>query len=229
MTRVEMNQFNMMQSVDQFFTNNQSLISSNPAIVAAVNKLKSLISDINSHSQVQAVSTKADSAIKADAKKNIIDTVLKVAAGMAAHAATTGDTRLKMDADITLSDLKKMRDPDLVIKTRAIHDAALPIATGLAVWGVTQSDIDALYTIVGEYSTQSPGIRNLKAKTVQATTDLKANFDEANALIKTTLDAMMLPFKTLNPSSHGEYLNARVIIDLAGGHAAAPIDTKPVE
>ena len=229
MTRVEMNQFNMMQSVDQFFTNNQSLISSNPAIVAACNKLKSLIGDINSESQVQAVSTKAGSAVKADLKSSIINTVLKVAAGMAAQAASTADTRLKIAADITRSELSKMRDADLLIKTHAIHEAALPLVTELTIWGVTQSDIDALASIADEYSTQSPDIRNLKVKTVQATTDLKAKFDETNGLIKNTLDPMMLPFKNLNPTFHGEYLNARAIINLGGGHTATPADTKPAE
>lgn len=229
MNRVEMNQFNMMQSVDQFFTSNQSLISSNPAIVAVCNKLKSLISDINSESKIQAVSTKAGSAVKADLKSSIIDTVLKVAAGMAAHAASTADTRLKIAADITRSELKKMRDADLLIKTHAIHEAALPLVTELAIWGVTKADIDALISIADEYSTQSPDIRNLKVKTVQATTDLKAKFDETNTLIKSTLDPMMLPFKNLNPTFHGEYLNARTIMNLGGGHTAAPVNIKPVE
>jgi hypothetical protein len=229
MTRVEINQFNMMQSVDQFFTNNQSLISSNPAIVAACNKLKSLIGDINAESQVQAVSTKAGSAVKADVKTNITDTVLKVAAGMAAQAASTADTRLKIAADITRSELSKMRDADLLIKTRAIHEAALPLVTELAIWGVTKADVDALVSIADEYSTQSPDIRNLKVKTVQATTDLKAKFDETNTLIKNTLDPMMLPFKNLNPTFHGEYLKARAIVNLGGGHTATQEDTKPAE
>lgn len=229
MNKTQMNQFNMMKSVDQFFANHQSLVSTNPAIVAAVNKLKSLISDISSLSEVQALSTKADSAIKAELKKSLINTALKVAGGISAQAATTGDARLKLAADVTASELKNMRETDLLIKTHAIHDAALPIATELAVWGVALSDIDALNTIADEYSTQSPGIRNLVAKTEQATTDLKAKMKETNTLLKDTLDAMMLPFKTLQPSLYGEYLNARAIVDLGGGRTTAPVDTKPAE
>lgn len=229
MTRVEMNQLNMMQSVDHFFTNNHSVISSNSAIVAACTKFKSLIDNINSQSQVQAVSTKADSVVKAGLKSSIVDTVLKVAAGMAAQGASTSDTRLKMAADITRSDLKKMRDADLLIKTRAIHEAALPLVAELGIWGVTKSDIDSLVSIADEYSTHSPDIRNLKVKTVQATSDLKSKFDETNTFIKSTLDPMMLPFKNLNPTFHGEYLNTRAIMNLGGGHTTAPADTKPGE
>ena len=229
MTTVEQNQFNMMKSVDQFFTNNQSFLSTHPAIVAAANKLKSQIGDINSQSQVQAVSTKADTAIKTDTKSGIIDTVLKVAAGMAAHAATTGDTRLKMAAHITRSELKKMSETELVIKIRATYDAALPLATELAPWGVTQADIDALNAGADQFTTQSPGIRNLRAKTVQATINMKAKLDETNTHIKSILDPMMLPFKNLNPTLHGEYLNARNILDLGGGKSSAPVKVKPVE
>ncbi len=229
MNKTQMNQFNMMKSVDKFFTNHQSLVSTNPAIVATVNKLKSLISDINSLSNVQAVNTKADSAIKAEVKKRLINTALKVAGGLSAQAAAMGDARLKQAADITLSELNVMREADLLIKIRTIHEAALPITAELAVWGVVQSDIDDLITIADEYSTQSPAIRNLVAKTEQATTDLKARMKEANTLLKDTLDAMMLPFKTLQPSLYGEYLNARAIVDLGGGRTTAPVDTKPAE
>ena len=229
MERKEMNQLSMMKSVEQFLTDNQLLIADKPALVAAHVNLKNLIDKIETLSRQQSVSTKADTAIKGEAKKNMIDTVLKVAAGMAAHAASTGDTRLKMTAAISHSKLDDMRETDFVNQVRTIYDAALPVAAGLAEWGVTQSDIDALDTSSGEYMSKSPTIRNVKVKAKQATSDLKANFDEANALIKTKLDAMMLPFKTLNPSFHGEYLNARVIIDLRGGHATTPIDTKPVE
>jgi hypothetical protein len=229
MNRVEINHFNMYQSVDKFFTDNQSLISTNPAIVAAVNKLKTNIGSINSQSELQAVTTKADTVIKADSKKSIIDNILKVTAGMAAHAAATADTRLKMTADISRSELKIMRDTELLIKTHAIYNAAQSIAAELAIWGVKQSDIDALNTIANQYSEQSPGIRNIKAKTIQATANIKAIFDETNSLIKTTIDPMMLPFKNLNPTFHGEYRNARAIIKLGGGHTTAPADTKPVE
>ena len=213
MNRVEMNQFNMMQSVVQFFTINQSVLSSNPAIGTNADRLKSLIGDINAISQVQAVSTKPDTTIKADIKSSMIDGALKVAGGMLAHAALTADTRLKMIADITISELSRLRETDLTIKIRALYDAALPIAEALAVWGVTQADIDGLNTGIEDFTTQSPVIRNLKAKTKQATSGLKSKFDEGNDLIKNTLDPMMLPFKNLNPTLHGEYMNARAIID----------------
>ena len=222
MNRTEMNQFNMMQSVDQFFTINLLLLSSNPAIGKNAARLKTLIGEINAISQVQAVSTKADTTIKADIKSSLIDGALKVAGGMSAHAAATGDTRLKMIADISFSELNKMRETDFTIKIRAIYDAALPIAEALEVWGVTQADIDGLNTGVEEFTTKSPTIRNVKAKTKQATSGLKSKFDEGNDLIKNTLDPMMLPFKNLNPTLHGEYMNARAIIDRRATQTQTP-------
>ena len=222
MNRTEMNQFNMMQSVDQFFTINLLLLSSNPAIGKNAARLKTLIGEINAISQVQAVSTKADTTIKADIKSSLIDGALKVAGGMSAHAAATGDTRLKMIADISFSELNKMRETDFTIKIRAIYDAALPIAEALEVWGVTQADIDGLNTGVEEFTNQSPAIRNVKAKTKQATSGLKTKFDEGNDLLKNILDPMMLPFKNLNPTLHGEYMNARAIIDRRATQTQTP-------
>lgn len=226
MTRVELNQLSMMQSVDQFLSVNQKVYGSNPAIVEAANSLKTFIGEIKSHSQKQAISTKAETAIKLGVKNIIIETLLKVTAAMAASAATLSDVRLKMAASITRSELKKLRDAELLIKTRAIFEIASPIVKQLEIWGISQADVDALDIYAEGYSTKSPEIRNLKSTAVQATSDLKAKFSETNTFIKKTLDPMMLPFRNLNPSFYGEYLKARTIIGLGGGHTKAVIDTR---
>jgi hypothetical protein len=215
MTRNEQNQFTMMQSVHQFLTINELFFSNNSSLMAVYKQLKVQIDEIDTHSQVQAGNTKADSALKLQNKENIIETVLKVLAGMGAHGASINDTRLKMASNVKISELRRLRDADFVIKIRAIYEIALPIAIELGVWGVEKTDIDSLDRSPNEYMQKSPGIRNVKAKTVQATTDLKLAFDTTNTLIKSTLDPMMLPFKTLKPTFHGEYLIARAIIDLS--------------
>lgn len=226
MTRVELNQFSMMQSVDQFLSKNNSIIGSNPAIVEAAKSLKTFISEIRTHSQKQAQSTKAETAIKSSAKSVIIETLLKVTAAMAARAATTSDVRLKMAAGVTRSELKKLRDAELLIKTNAIYEIASSIVEELEIWGISRADVESLKTYAEGYSIKSPEIRNLKLIAVQATSDLKAKFEETNTFIKNTLDPMMSPYRSQIPSFYGEYLKARTIVGLGGGHSKAVVDPK---
>jgi hypothetical protein len=228
MTRKEQNQFNMMQTVSQFLTINEEHISNKSALMGAHTKLKIHIESIEANSQIQAVNTKSDAAIKTIERLNIIDTTLKVLAGMAAHGASISDTRLKMASKVRLSELKKLRDTDFVIKVRAIYQVAIPFTAELAEWGIEKSDIDSLDSSSTEYLRKSPDMRNIKAKTIQATSEIKLLFDETNTHLKTTLDPMMLPFKVLKPSFHGEYLNARAIIDLGATRSKTkPTDENP--
>lgn len=208
----------MLKSVVQFFAENPQLLTDKPALQAAVDKLKSFIADVEALEQAQAKGTKADTALKGETKVTLIKAALKVLAGLTAHAAATNDTALKMDADFTERDLSKMRDNDLIVQIYAIYELALQLVAELAVWEVTKADIDALDTHSEAFEAKDPAIKNIKARSTQATADIKATLNEASKFTKDSLDAMMLPVKISNPVAYGHYQNARTIINTAGAH-----------
>lgn len=221
MTRKEINLLNMLKSLVQFFAENPTLLTGKPALEAAVDKMKAFIAEIEALEQAQAIDSKADTALKSETKTTLINAMLKVLAGVAAHAAATNDTRLKMAADVSEYDLKKMRDNNLITEARATYELVMQIAAELVVWNVTQTDIDALDTNSSAYNAKDPAIKNIKARSAQATKDLKAKLDEAYNFAKDTLDAMMLPFKMTDPTTYGHYQKARTIINTAGAHSKA--------
>jgi len=218
MEREEMNKTNMLLTVDQFLDNNQPLISNNPVIVNAHTHLKADISRIQALSQKQAQDSTVETDIKNELKITLITVALRVAAGIGAHAATTNDLRLQAIANVSKTMLDEMRGEDFNVKIQAISDAATPIATQLAVWGVTSGDIDSLQSISAVFNTQSTAPRNVRVITSQATTELNQQVRDAVSYLKKNLDPIMLPFKTLNPTFHGEYINARKVIDLSATH-----------
>lgn len=231
MTRRAINLLNMLKSVVQFYVENPMLLTANPALQVAVGKLKVFIIEIESLEQAQAKSAKADTALKGETKNALILAALKVLAGISAHAAAINDTRLKMESDVTEYDLKRMRDNDLITEIHAVYDMATGIATELKVWNVDQPDIDALDTNSAVFNAKDPAIKNIRARSVQATADIKSKMDEAYNFTKDSLDAMMMPVKMSNPTLHGQYLNARNVINLAGAHSkpvtpAAPAPVK---
>lgn len=218
MTREQINLLSMLKSVLQFFNENPQLLEGKPALQAAVEKSRTYVSEIDSLEQAQAIGSKADTALKHETKTSIISALLKVLAGIGAHGAAINDTRLKMAADVSEYELKKMRDNNLIIQTNATHELAMSIASALETWHVTRDDIDALNTNSAAFEAKDPAIKNIKARSAKATADIKAKLDEAYNFTKDSLDAMMLPFKTVNPTSYGHYQKAREIIHLAGGH-----------
>lgn len=215
MNRKELNLEGMIQSVVGGLDNNQLLISDKTAIVAVLTKLKANLVAIKDLKQKQAVSTKADTAIKSYRKEDMIANLMEVAAGIAAVGAEKNDVRLKMVGDVSESALKNMRESDLVVKGHEVYETALSIVPELVVWSVTQDEIDDLGESTDSYLSQNPTIRNIRARSTQATAEIKEKIDESYGLIKDPLDALMLPFKKINPTFYGEYENTRLIIDRA--------------
>ncbi len=218
MTRKEINLLSMLKGIVQFYNENATLISDKPALQAAVEKLKTFIAEVEALEQAQIKSSKVDTALKGETKLELINAMLKVYAGVAAHGAATNDTRLKMAADVSDYDLKKMRDSNLVAEAHALYELVLPIAPQLMTWHVMQPDIDALDTSSAAFDAKDPAIKNIKARSAKATADIKAKLDEAYNFTKDSLDAMMLPFKMVNPLAYGHYQKAREIIHTAGAH-----------
>ena len=219
MNRKEINLTDMLLSVDEFLTKNATLIENKPAIVNVHTLLHSINEDIFNLNQRQAVSTTTETALKSFQKKEMIQILLKVARALAAHAAATDDIKLSLTVTLSEWELKNMRENDLVIKAKAIYDVALPLAAQIASWDVTQAELDMLGTDFTEFKHKTPGIRNMRVQSKQATTTLKEKLNEGKTLLKDKIDAMMLPFKSSKPAFYGEYKVARTIVERAAGHA----------
>jgi len=226
MNRREINLHGMLLTVEEFLIDNQSSFANKPAILSCMATLKEKNAGIESLSQAQAISTKADFLIKGDDKKSLIDTAIKISDGMKGHAAATQDTRLKVEAEISRWDMNRMRENDLVIRLKRLHEVALPLATYLLESGISQAEIDSLDTNSDKLMKTNPAIQNVKAKTTQATAEMGQTVVDTNNMLRDTLDPLMLQFKTLNATLYGEYQNARKIIDRPAGYSKKEVEVQ---
>jgi hypothetical protein len=219
MNRREIDLLGMIESVAEGLDNNISLIAGKPSIMDVNIKLKGNIADIKLLKQKQAVSTKSDYTIKEYKKEDMIANLLVIKAGLAAVGAEKNDVKLKTLSAISESTIRNMRESDLVVKGHEFYEAAMAIAPELVLWGVTQEEIDDLGESTDSYLSQNPTIRNIKARSTQATAEIKEKLNESYSLIKDQLDAFMLPFKKINPTFYGEYMNTRIIVSHAATHS----------
>ena len=219
MDRKEINLSDMLQSVDQFLSKNVTQFQHQAALVQAHIQLHGINDDIFTSSQVQAVDNTVDTKLKGNQKTELIELTMKVSAFLIAHAAASGDTKLKLSATVSEWDLKNMRENDLVIKAKAIYDLAFPLMELIIPWGMTQADLDLLGTDYAGFKQKTPDIHNQRGESTQATATLKEKLREGKALIKEKIDPMMQPFKVLNPTFYAGYVIASTIVDRAAGHA----------
>lgn len=229
MNRAEINHYEMMKSVEKFFTENAALIANQPKLVEAHANLRTLCDEIHIINTQQAETTKGVTAQKTENRVGLITSMIKVNDGLKAHAAATSDVKLKAETNISASEINRLRDNDLAVRSQAIYALAKPLATELAVWGITESEIDALEISKVTVMQKTPAIRNVRAVTVQATANLKDKLKETSVLLKETVDPMMLPFKTINPTFFGEYRIARTIIHRTATQTQLPEQSKPVQ
>ena len=205
MNRNQINLLNAMKSVDQFFTENPKLLEEKPSLKAAVAQNKVLISEMEALSKAQKTTAKSDVALKGETRTTLVKANLKVLAGVKAVGIATNDTRLKMAADITKSELNKMRDNNLIEESQTTYELGLSLAPKLLEWDVTALDIEAVNTNSATYDAMDPAIKNIKARSSQATDELKDKSKESSAFLRDTLDEMMVTIKTSQPVLYAQY------------------------
>lgn len=221
-----MNVSEMLLTLEEFLTTNLFNFQNKPAIMAVIEELKTKNAEIRVLNQSQSVSTEADFAIKGEDEDILIATAVKVSDGLKVIAASTNDTRLKIEAKISQWDLGRMRKDDRYVRLKQLYTTALPFVGQLLPMGITQLEVDSLDTESTKLLKVKPVINNIKVKTIQATADLGQAIADINTLVKETLDPLMLEFKLLNPTLYGEYLNARKVNNRAAGHATKKEEQK---
>ena len=222
MNRRELNLFVMFQTLEEFFETNLSSFEDKATIMGSIAELKSRNVSIRSLSELQSVSTKADFAIKSEDKQLLIDTAIKVSEGLKVLAATHKDTRLKIEAQLSRWDLGRLREGDLLVRLKQLYVSAAPHELELLPLGVSKEEIDSLDSDSNKLMKSSPVIKNIKAKTTQATAELGQTVVDTNTFIREMLDSLMLQFKNLNPTLYGEYQQARKTVDRQAGYASKP-------
>jgi len=222
MNRRELNLFAMFQTLEEFLDKNLSSFEDKPAIMGCITELKSRNASIGSLNELQSVSTKADFAIKSEDKQLLIDTAIKISDGLKVLAATYKDTRLKIEAQVSRWDLGRLREGDLLVRLKQLYVSAAPHESELLPLGISKEEIDSLDSDTSKLMKSSPVIKNIKAKTTQATAELGQTVVDTNTFIREMLDSLMLQFKNLNSTLYGEYQNARKIVDRPAGYTTKP-------
>lgn len=219
MNRKIINFVDMTKAVNQFFTEHPELLTNNPSLQSSVESLKAFIIDFNNLDKAQAEKKSTAFALKAETRNSLIVAIQKVYAGIKAHATATNDTELKLEVDITDTELKRMRDHVLLQEGRSGYELAKPLIDDLKIWKITEDDIEALNTNSTTFEAKDPAIKNIKSRTAQATEDMKNKQTEVSTFLKETLDVFIAPFKFSDATLFGQYQKARTIINTAGAHS----------
>ncbi len=218
MTDTQENKTNMYESTLTVLNANNAVLSAIPPIGEIITSIESNMSLIRDYSQIQEKDTTGITVNKHNIEGNLINAMIKVISGLIAHATITENPELLNSINYTRHNLQKTRDNTLYDKAQLIYNTATPIATELASYLVTQSDIDAVDTFSAGYLTAIPAKRAAVAQSKTSTANIKNAFKTIDNLFKNKLDNLIILFQVSHPTFYQEYKAARIIIDLGVHH-----------
>lgn len=220
MDRKQINVSEMLLTLEEFMTSNLASFKNKPAILSAIDELKTKNAEIKVLNLTQSTKTEADQTIKNNEDDAIILTAVKVSDGLRVIAATNDDPRLKIDSKISQWGLSRLRKNNLYIRLKQLHATALPFLEQLLPLSITEAEVNSLETESTRLSGVKPEINNVKLKSTRATSDLDETLDYINGRVKDQLDNLMLEFKLLNPTLYSEYRIARKLNNRSAGRSS---------
>ncbi len=227
MTKAEENKFSAYRVVISVLDENQSVVSTLPALISAVTNFKSLVSDISVRDMEFTTSTKGKTKAKNLVEDELLNVVIPLADSLYAYASRNKIEEIKAKSKVTRNGLEKLRDTDLISKARSIYGLLDTNIAVLADFGITSTKVTDLLNKIVEYEA-ALSVKDTSFATKSATRQtLSQLFDQADFVLKTEIDALMENFKAGNKMFYDQYRSARVIKDLGLGHDEGPTPPTP--
>ena len=220
MLKSQENKRTMYESILALLTANAAKTATVPAFVASETSFRDVVSQIAGKSLEynQATAGKLDA--KRSAGDALISATLAMAAGVFAFARKQKDAEMKAKADVGASQLRFMRDTELITQANAILGLITANLQSLADFGITQARATDYQSKIAVFTAALGSRESSVAERAGARTSLADLFKQADDILREELDQLMELLRASEPQFYTEYFTARVIKDLGLRHRA---------
>jgi hypothetical protein len=221
MTDNQENKLTMYEAVQTLLDANGDKTAGYSAFAGAVGRFGSTVDAIKGKSTELEGAGMGKVAAKNQAEDELVGALIPIASALFVHAGASKDPELKQKADISETDLRRVRDTELVARASSLLKTANQYASALGDFGVTaaklaecQSKIDAFNSSIGQRESSA-------AERVGARANLLELFDVADRTLTEELDRLIELVRGSETQFYNEYFAARVIKDLGTRHRPA--------
>jgi len=200
--------------VEQVLSDNQSVVDSLPALAESVTDFKTAMQDISDQDNAYKTITGGATDAKNTAEEALIDSMISLSGATYVYGKKSGDNHSQSLSTFTESDLKQMRDSDLLQKGKSLLEILNQNMNNLANFGVTVETVTDFENKVSFYENALGGKDSKFAESKAARQGLNTLFDKANEILKEELDQMMGLVRSSQSGVYNQYAAARVIKDL---------------
>ncbi|MCF8258762.1 MAG: carboxypeptidase-like regulatory domain-containing protein [Flavobacteriales bacterium] len=216
MTDKQSNQVDMYNAVGLFYTTNQTVIDSLAARADAFTQFNTNRAKLNTAISGQTLKTTGptkDTQLSREALQNITYSILQPAA---AWARVNNNNTLRDQFNVSLSDLKDIKDDTFPGYCRERYDLINGILPALADYGVTPAMFGDWDTAINGYVDALARPRIAVTTKSTKTQSIKSIISQTGKLLKEVIDPLMIVFRAQDPELFDGYTKARIIIDRRG-------------
>jgi hypothetical protein len=208
--------FNMYQKVLNVCEENKEEYAGIPALVNAVNGLKTRVSDIQSVTQQQTETTsKGATKDKNSVIDRMVELSLKVAAPTYVYALDTENNRLLQKVNVNKSMFYQNHDQGALTLAKIILAEANTHSTALSNYGLSNTDLMELETVISQFDGLINAPSGVIGERKLYTSNLRELFVAADSIIYDKLDKLVVLFKSSKPDFFTLYSNARNVVNTA--------------
>ena len=218
----------MLELIGKEALNYSASINAIPAFARTMGRINVITSEILLLNAQQSVVLTGIAEKKHDAIGHLVDIVLEISGGIYSYADMNNDTVLKSKVNIKASTLGSIRLDKLIAIADTVSAQAQGLPQGaLADFGISQEDLSTLDAVLQEVKSLKSAPREATLERSGYTDQLASLFEEANQLLKESLDKLAQQFKRKDPAFYAKYKTIRGMSATASGKStsSAPAPT----
>ena len=212
------NRFTMYRAVESLLDANTTKTAGMTIFATRLGEFKDAVAAIYEKEENRNNATKGMTADKKAKREDLVEDAAVLGAKLKALGSDTNDERLVQIGDVNRTDLKNLRDTQLISVVQGLVNSADANAAALVPYGVTAVMIAELGTKTGTYNT-SLGSKEVSFQVKGAAyTALLGLFETADNILENKLDNLMEGFNKTDNEFYNQYQLAREIRDIGVRH-----------
>lgn len=217
MDKYQLSRNKMINTVSFVLNHYTEIVDETPGLKSLKTDLDNLRSEVDTHTQGQDDTGEEITINKNSLRKELNTSFRKVSSALVAYSVITQDPHeiaLGIKHEYTDTDISKMLENDIVIKSYILYSDALPLGAKLTPFAQV-SDIALLKTQADDYAYMLPQKRVKIVLSSLSTSNLKEAIDKIIELLENKIDKLVEGLRFIKPEFYKTYKNARIILDPA--------------
>ncbi len=223
MTTSQSNKLTMYETVLKTLQAHSYVWNDAHVVAEAVNELAQLLPQIRQGGATEATSLKGVTEAKRNKKEEMANRTRTLAGLTSAYAAKTKNATLQAALNFSFSELLRTKDNLALDRCTAILVQIRPLGPQLEAYGITAADLQALEADITAFHTLIGTKGQQQSSRTANTQTLSELFRQADTLLKTQLDNLMLRYAHSHRAFCDAYSASRVIRDLGGRKPATMV------